>query len=724
MDKAEYSFPEILNNLLTSPLSNQFIIKKPKIGVCKELKNIKVEKLDGLEKNNKNEYMKIYTLEECIELNNQHLNSYKSENPNNKLVYTDSNDEEEKNKINNPINYDYLLNILQCDPTSIEAFINENNGKFIENFNEENTNEDILFDSLFEEGNLRMAINLNNKEINEYDILMRKDYNNEKNYSWFYFSIKCKKEGNYKFNILNFIKKKIPFDNNTTVKILSYNKNDKWTRNTYNVFYYPNTIPITSLQNNNPNNNINNNIIPNNNNTNNTELNTLNNNSEDDEKDNEEDPSLNNNSNSTFYTLTFTYYITKENLNIPIYFSYCYPYTYTTLQDYLYNLSTNPLNKNKLKFSKLNRSISGNPLDLIYITNFNSSWKEIDNRSIVIFTSRVHPGETVGSYVIEGVINSLLEEKNNHLLKKYIFKIIPMLNPDGVINGCYRNNLLGKDLNRLWSEPRTNISPTIFYSKNLICINKTIFFCDFHGHSKMPNCALYGCTPKKKKVKGKIIIIPQDNHKSYHFYEEKVFMKIFEDETKFYQSSGTKYNISKSKLKTARAICYNEFQISFSYTLETSTMNVSEKNNFGDINNSNNVVFDGINIEKLYSIGSDFINAFVKWDNKNKFYAVLKKIRNDEEEKKMQKVKEKEEKKEKEREREREREKFYSNSPVKNLCLSSRNKKKTKKNISNIINDIGNINDNIKIQKKNCNTVNTPKPKNSNNTIFGKYNII
>ena len=90
----------------------------------------------------------------------------------------------------------------------------------------------------------------------------------------------------------------------------------------------------------------------------------------------------------------------------------------------------------------------------------------------------------------------------------------------------------------------------------------------------------------------------------------------------------------------------------------------------------------------------------------------------------MQKVKEKEEKKEKEREREREREKFYSNSPVKNLCLSSRNKKKTKKNISNIINDIGNINDNIKIQKKNCNTVNTPKPKNSNNTIFGKYNII
>ena len=55
-----------------------------------------------------------------------------------------------------------------------------------------------------------MAIDLNNPEIKEYDILMRKDYNNDKNYSWFYFYIKCKNEGNYKFNILNFIKKKNP----------------------------------------------------------------------------------------------------------------------------------------------------------------------------------------------------------------------------------------------------------------------------------------------------------------------------------------------------------------------------------------------------------------------------------------------------------------------------------------------------------------------------------
>ena len=689
MDKAEYSFPEILNNLLTSPLSNQFIIKKPKIGVCKELKNIKVEKLDGLEKNNKNEYMKIYTLEECIELNNQHLNSYKSENPNNKLVYTDSNDEEEKNKINNPINYDYLLNILQCDPTSIEAFINENNGKFIENFNEENTNEDILFDSLFEEGNLRMAINLNNKEINEYDILMRKDYNNEKNYSWFYFYIKSKKEGNFKFNILNFIKKKIPYDNNSNVKVLVYNQNDKWTRNTFNVFYYPNSIPIT------PQTNMNNNNVS----------------DENDEKDDEQtlNKENNNNSNSTFYTLTFSYYITKENLNTPIFFSYCYPYTYTTLQEYLYSLSIKSENKNKIKFSTLNKSISNNLLDIIYITNFNSPLKEIESRQNIIFTSRVHPGETVGSYVIESVINNLLDKKSSDLRNKYIFKIIPMLNPDGVINGNYRNNLLGKDLNRMWSDPRNTISPTILFSKQLLFCNKTLFYCDFHGHSKMPNCALYGCSPKKKKVNGKIILIGKETHKNYHYYEEKVFMKIFEEEAKYYEINGAKYTIAKSKLKTARAVAYNEFQISFSYALETSIMNVTDKY-FWDNN-----TFEPINIEKLNIIGNDFVNAFIKWDNKNKFYSVLKKIRNEEEEKKEKKEKEREEKKEREREKIKLKikTKSLSPSPLNKQSLSFRSRKGNKKHTISIMNEISDLNINDDFQK-NCKTLTSPKQESKN----------
>ena len=672
MDKSDYLFPEITNNLLTSPISNKFTIKKPKIGVFKELKNIKIDKTDGIKKNIENEERKIYTLEQCIDLNNKNLNSYKSENPNNKLVYTDINNEEEKNKINTSINYDYLLNILQCDPTSIEAFIDGNNGKFIEEFKEEELNNDILFDSLFEEGNLRMAIDLNNPEIKEYDILMRKDYNNDKNYSWFYFYIKC-----------------IPYDNNSNVKVLVYNKNDKWTRNTFNIFYYPNSIPIT------PSNNINQNLSD-----------------EIDEKDDEnqqKENKENNNSNSTFYTLTFSYYVTKENINIPIFFSYCYPYTYTTLQEYLNSLSLNNENKTKLRFSTLNNSISGNPLDIIYITNFSSPIKEIENRQNIIFTSRVHPGETVGSYVIESVINNLLDKKSSDLRNKYIFKIIPMLNPDGVINGNYRNNLLGKDLNRMWSDPRNTISPTILFSKQLLFCNKTLFYCDFHGHSKMPNCALYGCSPKKKKVNGKIILIGKETHKNYHYYEEKVFMKIFEEEAKYYEINGAKYTIAKSKLKTARAVAYNEFQISFSYALETSIMNVTDKY-FWDNN-----TFEPINIEKLNIIGNDFVNAFIKWDNKNKFYSVLKKIRNEEEEKKEKKEKEREEKKEREREKIKLKikTKSLSPSPLNKQSLSFRSRKGNKKHTISIMNEISDLNINDDFQK-NCKTLTSPKQESKN----------
>jgi murein tripeptide amidase MpaA len=36
------------------------------------------------------------------------------------------------------------------------------------------------------------------------------------------------------------------------------------------------------------------------------------------------------------------------------------------------------------------------------------------------------------------------------LRKHFVFKIVPMLNPDGVIFGNYRCSLLGCDLNRQW----------------------------------------------------------------------------------------------------------------------------------------------------------------------------------------------------------------------------------------------------------------------------------
>lgn len=69
-----------------------------------------------------------------------------------------------------------------------------------------------------------------------------------------------------------------------------------------------------------------------------------------------------------------------------------------------------------------------------------------------MLTSRVHPGEPQASYMMEGSLKFLLSKTDlaEELLKNFVFKIVPMLNPDGVIHGNYRCSLLGVDLNRKW----------------------------------------------------------------------------------------------------------------------------------------------------------------------------------------------------------------------------------------------------------------------------------
>ena len=52
--------------------------------------------------------------------------------------------------------------------------------------------------------------------------------------------------------------------------------------------------------------------------------------------------------------------------------------------------------------------------------------------------------------MMEGFIEYLCSntEESECLKNQIVFKIIPMLNPDGVVLGNYRTSLSGKDLNR------------------------------------------------------------------------------------------------------------------------------------------------------------------------------------------------------------------------------------------------------------------------------------
>ena len=57
--------------------------------------------------------------------------------------------------------------------------------------------------------------------------------------------------------------------------------------------------------------------------------------------------------------------------------------------------------------------------------------------------------------MIQGVIEFILSNDPVavELRNRFIFKILPILNPDGVIHGNYRSSLMGVDLNRRWKNP-------------------------------------------------------------------------------------------------------------------------------------------------------------------------------------------------------------------------------------------------------------------------------
>jgi len=55
---------------------------------------------------------------------------------------------------------------------------------------------------------------------------------------------------------------------------------------------------------------------------------------------------------------------------------------------------------------------------------------------------------------MDGILDFLCTDEAAYLRSRCIFKIIPMVNPDGVIHGNYRTDLTGVDLNRNWLHPQ------------------------------------------------------------------------------------------------------------------------------------------------------------------------------------------------------------------------------------------------------------------------------
>lgn len=129
----------------------------------------------------------------------------------------------------------------------------------------------------------------------------------------------------------------------------------------------------------------------------------------------------------------------------------------------------------------------------------------------------------MASFVIEYIIDYLLSNSAiaKILRENFIFKIVPMLNADGVIVGNYRCNLSQVDLNRQWIDPSKKAHPTIYHAKQMIKRMKEqrdlVLYCDFHGHSRKKNCFMYGCNKDNSKKQQIFPALVKSNLNTFSF---------------------------------------------------------------------------------------------------------------------------------------------------------------------------------------------------------------
>ena len=81
--------------------------------------------------------------------------------------------------------------------------------------------------------------------------------------------------------------------------------------------------------------------------------------------------------------------------------------------------------------------------------------------------------------------------------RHFVFKIIPILNPDGVSRGYYRLDTLAFNLNRFYLNPSKQEHPTIWAAKKAIVQQseqyKSLFmYIDFHAHASKKAGFMFG----------------------------------------------------------------------------------------------------------------------------------------------------------------------------------------------------------------------------------------
>ncbi|XP_046872539.1 cytosolic carboxypeptidase 1 isoform X2 [Hypomesus transpacificus] len=395
--------------------------------------------------------------------------------------------------------------------------------------------ESLKFNSQFESGNLRKAIQVRKFE---YDLVLNSDINSNHYHQWFYFEVSGMRVGTpYRFNIINCEKSNSQF--NYGMQVLMYSVQEaisgrpRWVRTGTDICYYKNHFSRSSL-------------------------------------------AAGGQKGRSYYTTTFsTAFSHRDDV---CYFAYHYPYTYSTLKMHLAKLEALRTPQIYLRQDVLCDTLGGNPCPLLTITAMPESTSnehicQLRNRPLVFLSSRVHPGETNASWVMKGTLEFLMgtSPQAHSLRESYIFKIVPMLNPDGVINGNHRCSLSGEDLNRQWQSPVPDLHPTIYHTKSLLqylaAIQRApLVFCDYHGHSRKKNVFMYGCSVKETVWQSNINATSCDLHEDMGY---RTLPKILSQTAPAFSMASCSFVVERSKEATARVVVWREIGVQRSYTMES-----------------------------------------------------------------------------------------------------------------------------------------------------------
>lgn len=187
---------------------------------------------------------------------------------------------------------------------------------------------------------------------------------------------------------------------------------------------------------------------------------------------------------------------------------------------------------------------------------------------VVVITSRVHPGETPASYLLEAMIRSILQPTKlmEALRRQCVFKIIPCLNPDGVYRGHYRADQFGVNLNRSYISPTYLESPSIYAARSYIdylhfAEGQLGMYLDLHAHISKRGCFLFGnALDSVRQVENQLLAKIMSLNSTYVDYSECDFSE------KSMMRKDPKDAISKEG--SGRVAIYRATNCIHSYTVE------------------------------------------------------------------------------------------------------------------------------------------------------------